>query len=118
MLASLTAALVAALFYGIASVMQWVAAHEASNRPPEDAAAGGVDPGLLPQMLRQWRFVLSLCLDALGFLAQLVALHRLPLFAVQAIVAANLAVIAVLASMLIKVALSCPESLPDAGVVA
>lgn len=118
MLASLTAALVAALFYGIASVMQWVAAHEASNRPPEDAAAGGVDPGLLPRMLRQWRFVLSLCLDALGFLAQLVALHRLPLFAVQAIVAANLAVTAVLASMLIKVALSWREWLAVTGVVA
>jgi len=118
MLASLTAALVAALFYGIASVLQWVAAHEASNRPPEDAAAGGVDPGLLPRMLRQWRFVLSLCLDALGFLAQLIALHRLPLFAVQAIVAANLAVTAVLASMLVKVALSWREWLAVTGVVA
>src|SRR6266487_1943908 len=117
MLASLTAALVAALFYGIASVMQSVAAQEASNRLPEDAA-GGVDPGLLPRMLRQWRFVLSLCLDALGFLAQLVALQRLPLFAVQAIVAANLAVTAVLASMLIKVALSWREWLAVTGVVA
>ena len=118
MLASLTAALIAALFYGIASVLQWVAAHEASNRPPEDAAAGGVDPGLLPRMLHQWRFIVSLCLDALGFLAQLVALHRLPLFAVQAIVAANLAVTAVLASMLIKVALSWREWLAVTGVVA
>ena len=73
MLASLTAALVAALFYGIASVMQSVAAHEASNRKPQDVDAGGVDPGLLPRMLRQWRFVVSLCLDALGFVAQLIA---------------------------------------------
>jgi drug/metabolite transporter (DMT)-like permease len=118
MLASLTAALVAALFYGIAAVMQSVAAHEASNRPPEDAAAGGVDPGLLPRMLRQWRFVLSLCLDALGFLAQLVALQRLPLFAVQAIVAANLAVTAVVASLVIKVSLTWREWLAVTGVVA
>ena len=103
MLVSLTAALVAALFYGIASVMQSVAVHEASNRKPQDADAGGVDPGLLPRMLRQWRFVVSLCLDALGFVAQLIALQRLPLFAVQAIVAANLAVIAVVASLVIKV---------------
>lgn len=118
MLASLTAALVAALCYGIASVMQSVAAHEASNRPPQDAAAGGVDPGLLPRMFRQWRFILSLCLDALGFLAQLVALQRLPLFAVQAIVAANLAVTAVLASLLLKVPLSWREWCAVTGVVA
>jgi drug/metabolite transporter (DMT)-like permease len=118
MLASLTAALVAALFYGIASVMQSVAAHEASNRKPQDADAGGVDPGLLPRMLRQWRFVVSLCLDALGFVAQLIALQRLPLFAVQAIVAANLAVIAVVASLVIKVRLSWREWLAVTGVVA
>ena len=118
MLASLTAALVAALFYGIASVMQSVAAHEASNRKPADADAGGVDPGLLPRMLRQWRFVVSLCLDALGFVAQLIALQRLPLFAVQAIVAANLAVVAVVASLVIKVRLSWREWLAVTGVVA
>ena len=118
MLASLTAALVAALFYGIASVMQSVAAHEASNRKPQDADAGGLDPGLLARMLRQWRFVVSLCLDALGFVAQLIALQRLPLFAVQAIVAANLAVTAVVASMVIKVRLSWPEWLAVTGVVA
>jgi drug/metabolite transporter (DMT)-like permease len=118
MLASLTAALIAAVFYGIASVMQSVAAHEASNRRPQDADAGGVDPGLLPRMLRQWRFVVSLCLDALGFVAQLIALQRLPLFAVQAIVAANLAVTAVVASMVIKVRLSWREWLAVTGVVA
>jgi drug/metabolite transporter (DMT)-like permease len=118
MLASLTAAIVAAVFYGIASVMQSVAAHEASNRPPADADAGGVDPGLLPRMLRQWRFIVSLCLDTLGFIAQLIALQRLPLFAVQAIVAANLAVTAVVASWLIKVSLSWREWAAVIGVVA
>ena len=40
--------------------------------------------------------MVSLGLDLLGFVAQLVALRRLPLFAVQAIVAGNLAVTAVL----------------------
>lgn len=118
MLVSLTAALVAALFYGIASVMQSIAAHEASNRPPADADSGGVDPGLLPRMLRQWRFVLSLGLDTLGFIAQLIALRRLPLFAVQAIVAANLAVTAVFASLLIGAVLSWREWLAVTGVVA
>jgi drug/metabolite transporter (DMT)-like permease len=59
-----------------------------------------------------------LCLDALGFVAQLIALQRLPLFAVQAIVAANLAVTAVVASMVIKVRLSWREWLAVTGVVA
>ena len=118
MLVSLTAALIAALCYGIASVMQAIAVREASNRPHADAAGGGVDPGLVPRMLRQWRFVASLILDTLGFVAQLVALQRLPLFAVQAIVASNLAVTAVLASLVIGVALSWREWLAVSGVVA
>ena len=118
MVASLTAALVAALFYGIAAVMQAIAVREASNRPLEHAAGTGVDPGLVPRMLRQWRFVASLCLDMLGFVAQLIALRRLPLFAVQAIVASNLAVTAVFASLLIGVALSWREWLAVTGVVA
>jgi drug/metabolite transporter (DMT)-like permease len=69
-------------------------------------------------MLHQWRFVVSLGLDTLGFIAQLVALQRLPLFAVQAMVAANLAVTAVVASMVIKVSLSWREWLAVTGVVA
>jgi drug/metabolite transporter (DMT)-like permease len=119
MLASLIAGIVAALCYGVASVMQAIAVHEASNRPLRDAGDGGrLDPGLLPRMLHQWRFVVSLGLDTLGFIAQLVALQRLPLFAVQAMVAANLAVTAVVASMVIKVSLSWREWLAVTGVVA
>ena len=117
MLASLIAALLAALCYGIAAVMQAMAVREASNRLPDDVA-GGVDPGLIPRMLRQWRFVASLFLDLLGFIAQLVALRRLPLFAVQAMVASNLAVTAVFASLLMGVALSWREWLAVTGVVA
>jgi drug/metabolite transporter (DMT)-like permease len=117
MVASLTAALVAALLYGIATVIQAVAVREASNRPVEDAA-GRVDPGLVPRMLHQWRFVASLCLDALGFIAQLIALRRLPLFAVQAIVASNLAVTAVFASLIIGMVLSWREWAAVIGVVA
>lgn len=114
----MTAALVAALFYGVAAVMQAIAVREASNRPLRDAAATGVDPGLVPRMLRQYRFVASLGLDSLGFVAQLVALRRLPLFAVQAIVASNLAVTAVFASLLMGVALSWREWAAVTGVVA
>jgi drug/metabolite transporter (DMT)-like permease len=116
MVTSLVAGVVAALLYGIAAVMQAVAVREASCR--HGAVASGVDPGLLVRMLSQWRFVASLVLDTLGFIAQLVALRRLPLFAVQAMVAANLAVIAVLASVIIGIALSWREWAAVTGVVA
>ena len=99
MLVSLIAAVVAALCYGVASVMQAVAVREASNRTPTACTGrAGSTPACCRGMLHQWRFVASVVIDTLGFLAQLVALQRLPLFAVQAMVAANLAVIAVLAS--------------------
>lgn len=117
MLVSLIAAIVAAIFYGVASVMQAIAVRTASHRGLEDASAGGVDPGLVVRMLHQWRFVVSIGLDALGFLAQLVALHRLPLFVVQAFVASNLAVTAVVASRVIGMTLSWREWAAVIGVV-
>ena len=117
MLVSLIAAIVAAVLYGVAAVMQAIAVRAASNKSAEDASAG-VDPGLVVRLLGQWRFVVSMCLDRLGFVAQLIALHRLPLFAVQAFVAANLAVTAVVASWVIGVTLSWREWAAVFGVVA
>ncbi len=67
--------------------------------------------------LHQWRFIASLGIDLVGFLAQLVALRRLPLFAVQAMIAANLAVTAVVAAWLMHVLLSWREWLAVGGVV-
>ena len=117
MLVSLIAAIVAAIFYGVASVMQAIAVRSASHRGLEDSAAAGVDPGLMVRMLHQWRFVVSIGLDALGFVAQLVALQRLPLFVVQAFVASNLAVTAVVASRVIGMTLSWREWAAVIGVV-
>ena len=120
MLASLIAAVLAPLFYGVASAMQAMAVRAAS-RPPGAAGSGAfaaVDPGLVVRMFRQWRFLVSLGLDMLGFVAQLVALHRLPLFAVQAMIAANLAVTAVCASWLIGVTLGWREWAAVGGVIA
>ncbi|MDQ0379925.1 DMT family transporter [Amycolatopsis thermophila] len=87
----LLCAVAAAVAYGIASVFQAVAARAV------DEGASGVDPRLLVRVLRQWRFVLGVGLDLLGFVAQLVALRVLPLFVVQAALAASLAVTAVAA---------------------
>src|SRR5215469_6482410 len=115
MLVSLVAALTSALCYGIAAVMQAIAVRAASRRT---AAAGqGVDPGLLVRMLRQGLFLTSIAIDLLGFIAQLVALRRLPIFAVQAIMAANLAVTAVFAAWIMKMRLQLREWLAVAGVV-
>jgi drug/metabolite transporter (DMT)-like permease len=120
MWASLVAALVSAFCYGIASVMQAVAIRSASRRGTqtlEGGDAGRVDPGLIVRLLGQWRFLASIGIDFVGFLAQLVALHRLPLFAVQAVIASNLAVTAVFAAWLINVRLGWREWLAVAGVV-
>ena len=71
MLVSLAAAIVAAVCYGIAAVMQAVAVRAASRRSPDGGTPGtplgSVDPGLVVRMLRQWRFVASLGLDTVGF---------------------------------------------------
>jgi drug/metabolite transporter (DMT)-like permease len=96
------------------------AADGASPPSPADGAGpavAGVDPGLVMRMLGQWPFIVSIGIDLLGFLAQLVALARLPLFAVQAIIAANLAVTAVFAAWLMHVRLSAREWLAVTGVV-
>ncbi|MFI5606835.1 hypothetical protein [Amycolatopsis sp. NPDC051903] len=85
----LLCALLSAVAYGIASVLQAVAAKAAPD------AGAGVDPRLLLRVLRQWKYVVGLGLDVLGFVAQLAALHVLPLFVVQATQAASLAVTAV-----------------------
>jgi drug/metabolite transporter (DMT)-like permease len=121
MLASLVAALTSAFCYGIAAVMQAMAVRSASRRPARiqdgSPAAGRVDPGLIVRLLGQWRFVASLGIDIVGFLAQLVALRRLPLFAVQAVIASNLAVTAVLAAWLMQVRLRMAECLAVTGVI-
>jgi drug/metabolite transporter (DMT)-like permease len=117
MLASLLAALVSAFCYGVAAVMQAISVRSATRRTAADGAGGKVDPGLVVRMLGQGPFLASILIDLVGFIAQLVALRRLPLFAVQAIIAANLAVTAVFAAWLMKARLSGREWLAVAGVV-
>src|SRR5215471_10552434 len=108
----MAAALVAALCYGVAAVMQAMAVRAASRRTADSAnksRLGTVDPGLVVRMLHQWPFIASLGLDLIGFFAQLVALRQLPLFAAQAIIASNLAVTAVFAAWLIHLELAWRE---------
>jgi drug/metabolite transporter (DMT)-like permease len=116
-LVSLAAALVAALCYGLAAVMQAIAVRSSSRRAAGAGEPRRVDPGLIIRLLRQWPFVLSLAIDLFGFVCQLIALGRLPLFEVQVIIAANLAVTAVLASWLMHIVLTVREWLAVAAVV-
>jgi drug/metabolite transporter (DMT)-like permease len=91
--------------------MQAIAVRAASRRPVLAAAgvASRVDPGLVIRMFRQWLFILSLLIDFAGFICQLIALRRLPIFEVQVIIAANLAVTAVFAAWLMHMVLRARE---------
>ncbi|MEU5215652.1 hypothetical protein AB0G79_05545 [Streptomyces sp. NPDC020807] len=97
-------ALGSAVCFGVASVLQAVAA-----RAAEPGTGGGVDVALLWRALRQWRYLAGLGLDVLGFGLQVVALRTLPIYVVGAALAASLAVTAVVASRLLRVRLSRVE---------
>lgn len=96
-------AVFAAVCYGVASAMQAVAA-----RGTRDDRQG-VDPRLLFRLLGQWRYLLSLALDVIGLVAQVTALRSLPLFLVQAAMAASIVVTALLAIRWFGMRLSGPE---------
>ncbi|MDN3357387.1 hypothetical protein [Actinomadura sp. DC4] len=102
MLLSLLGAIAAAVCFGVASVLQAVAARAT-------AVGEGVDPRLLVRLLGRLPFLLGTCLDLLGFAAELAALRSLPLFVVQAAIAANLAVTAVVAVRVLHARLSAAE---------
>ncbi|MER5259909.1 hypothetical protein [Streptomyces sp. NPDC002855] len=97
-------ALGSAVCFGTASVFQAVAA-----RATAPGTGSGVDPALLLRAVKQWRYVVGLALDGLGFLLQIVALRSIPIYAVGAALAASLAVTAVVASRLLRVRLSGVE---------
>ncbi|MFE9930039.1 hypothetical protein [Streptomyces sp. NPDC005533] len=97
-------ALGAAVCFGTASVLQAVAA-----RAAEPGSGSGVDAALFLRAVRQWRYLLGLGLDAVGFVLQIIALRRIPIYAVGAALAASLAVTAVVAARLLRVRLSRTE---------
>lgn len=99
---SLLGALAAACCFGVATVLEAVAARTT-------AASEGVDPRLLVRLAANVPFLAGIGLDLLGFVLELAALRSLPLFVVQAIVAAALAVTAVVAGPVLKVRLRAPE---------
>ena len=94
--------ILAALFYGAASVFQAIAA----KRAPTSAIKAFMQP----------TFLVGLALDGAGFVVQFLALRTLPIFVVQACLAASLAVTAILAIPMLKLRLGRSEWLAIAAV--
>ena len=94
----LLGAFAAALCYGTASVLQSVASRRV-------AGSAELDPRLLLRLAGQLPYVAGFLLDLLGFAASVLALHTLPLFVVQAAVAASVGVTALVAAWFLGVRL-------------
>jgi drug/metabolite transporter (DMT)-like permease len=97
---ALSAGLVGMLGYGVATVLQAVAARRAA--------------GLA--VLRHRLYLLGLACDGIAWLASLLALQRLPLFAVQALLAGSLGVTVLLARVFLGVGLRTRDWLAITGV--
>ncbi|MFI7062551.1 hypothetical protein ACIBL3_16335 [Kribbella sp. NPDC050124] len=102
MVAGLLGAFAAAVCYGVASVLQAVAARRTHS-------AEGLDPRLLIRLFRSWPYLLGLGLDSFAFLLSIAALRSLPLFVVQSIVASFLAITAVLGAIFLHMPLRGPD---------
>jgi len=107
---SLACALLAALSYGTASVMQAAAARRTDKRPHLDAM-------LLVRLVRQLPYIASLALDLIGFIASVVALRNLPLFMVQSVIAGSVGVTAIVASVVFGIQLRRYEMVALVGLV-
>jgi len=90
------AALGSALCYGLGSVLQSIGAKRV-------AAGDRLDPRLLARVATQGPYLAGLGLDAVGWGLSLVALLRLPLFAVQAVVAASMGFVVLFAALIEKI---------------
>jgi drug/metabolite transporter (DMT)-like permease len=109
MILGLLGALASAVCYGVASVLQAVAARAAPQ-------TRDVDPRLLLRLLGRAPFLGGILLDTAGFAAEFMALRTVPVFLVQAAVAANLAVTALVAVPVLKARLR-PREWAAAGAV-
>ena len=96
-------ALGSAVCFGIASVLQAMAAMADRQR------VESLDPRILLRLAGQWRFLLGLGIDGMGYILMVLALRALPVFVVQAAVAASLVVTAIAATRFIGATLSGSE---------
>ncbi|MER5863211.1 hypothetical protein [Kitasatospora sp. NPDC002040] len=111
MFLGLTTALVATVCFGFASVFQ----ARGARAVPREAR---LRAGLVARLVRSWPFVLGTVLDVAGFALSIIALRSLPLFLVQAVTNASLAVTAGAAVRLLGVRLRPRDLAGIAAVVA
>ena len=102
MLLGLSAALAAAVLYGVAAILQATGARRV-------ARTDALDPRLLARILRQPTAVAALVLMLCGFLLHLAAVRLVPLFLAQAGIAVSLVVSALLAVVLFAERLRATE---------
>ncbi len=96
MVLGVTAALLSALCYGVAVVLQAKAAR---------VAPAGPGTGTLFRLVVRAPFVGGLLLDVVGFAAQFTALRSTPVFLVQAAQAGSIAITAAVAGLVLKIRL-------------
>jgi drug/metabolite transporter (DMT)-like permease len=111
MVLGLITALTATVCFGFASVFQ---ARGAGAAPRADR----IRPGLVAVLVTSWPFVLGTLMDIAGFALSIVALRTLPLFFVQSVTSASLAVTAGAAVWLLGARLRGSEVAAIALVVA
>jgi hypothetical protein len=97
-------ALGCSLCYGTASVLQ-----AAGARSVEAGSGSGVDAVLLLRAARQWRYLVGIGLDALGFALQVAALRLVPIYVVAAALAASIAVTGIVSAWVLSAQLSSAE---------
>lgn len=104
MLIGFLLALGCSVCYGTASVLQ-----AAATRSVEAGSGSGVDTVLLMRAARQWRYIVGVGLDGVGFLLQVAALRLVPIYVVAAALAASIAVTGIASAWLLSARLSRAE---------
>lgn len=98
---AMVGAVLAAVAYGAATVLQAMGVQRMAAAPSDASWRDRARAG--------WLYAVGLALDASGFLASLAALHSLPLFLVESMLASSVGVTAVLAVAFLGVRLSHRE---------
>ncbi|TDC36557.1 hypothetical protein E1211_13125 [Micromonospora sp. 15K316] len=104
-------AIIAALCSATAAIVQSVGARRL-------AATAHVDPRLLFRLVRNGPYAIGLVLDGASSLLTFTALRILPVFAVQAVGAANLGMVAIIAMLVLRLHLTLRDWLAILGVIA
>ena len=111
MLVALICALVANVTYGLGTILQALGARRATT-------AAGLDLALFARLARERFYLGGLGLDAIGFVASIVALRTLPLFVVQTAIAGSVGVTALAAVVVFGYRLRATDKIAIGALIA